>query len=260
MGSIFIYKKIRVKDRIFAALTLLRGSVTNMKSQPSLPEKTVFISKDLGKDNLILSGLVSSGYKIFHESLIQISPIRFSYAQKTKWIFFSSKNSIEHFFNQEPVLEKDTKFGVMGKSSADYLSSFGKQADFIGEGVDTNQIGKKFAEIIKNETVLFPQALDSLQTIQKHLSFGNISSNLFVYKTTLKTDLNIPSCEILVFTSPSNVSAYFNKYKFLPGQKAVAMGSSTLRQLNSYGVKKALMPTSFDDKGLLEVILTCVNA
>lgn len=230
-----------------------------MKSQQVPCEKTIFISKDLEKESLLLSGLSSSKFDVIHQSLIQISPIRFSYAQKTKWIFFSSKNSIEHFFAQEPLVEKGTKFGVMGKSSAEYLLDFGKKADFIGEGVDTNQIGKKFAEIIQNETVLFPQALGSLQTIQKHLSFGNISSNLFVYKTTLRTDFNIPHCEVLVFTSPSNVSAYFNKYKILPGQKVVAMGSSTLRQLNNHGVKKALMPASFDDKGLLQVILSCVN-
>lgn len=231
-----------------------------MKSKQHYTPKTIFISRDLNPESPLIVGLASSGYKVFHESLITISPIRFSFAPKTDWIFFSSKNAIEHFLSQHPSVEPGTRFAVMGKSSAEYLLQYGKKADFIGEGVDTQSIAKSFAELIKNETVLFPQAIDSLQTIQKHLSFSNISSNLFVYKTTLRTDFNIPSCEVLVFTSPSNVTAYFNKYKILAGQKVVAMGSSTLRKLNNHGIKDAVLPSSFDDQGLLDAILTHTNA
>ncbi|MBA3662599.1 MAG: uroporphyrinogen-III synthase [Bacteroidetes bacterium] len=224
------------------------------KQAPAALQPIIFISKDLQPESLLLKGLQDTHYKVAHESLIKITPIRFSNVQKTQWIFFSSKNAIEHFFSQQPEIEAGTKFGVMGKSSAEFLKTYGHAADFIGAGVDIAQIGKDFAEIIKNETVLFPQAIDSLQTIQKHLSFKNISSNLYVYKTTLRTDFEIPSAEILVFTSPSNVSAYFGKYKILPGQKVVAMGTSTQRKLTDYGVKEAITPASFDDEGLLKAI------
>ncbi|MCE3258372.1 MAG: hydroxymethylbilane synthase [Bacteroidetes bacterium] len=143
----------------------------------------------------------------------------------------------------------------MGKSSAEYLAEFDKKADFIGTGIDTTKIAKDFAAQIGNDTVLFPQAIDSLQTIQKHLSFTNISSNLYVYKTTLRDDFIIPEADVLVFTSPSNVKAYFSKYRFLEGQVVVAMGTSTLRELNNYGIKDAALPVSFDDEGLRDAIL-----
>ncbi|MGZ3900400.1 MAG: uroporphyrinogen-III synthase [Bacteroidia bacterium] len=227
--------------------------------QPDL-QQIIFISKHLPSKSLLLSGLKSTPYKVIHESLIRITPIRFSFCPKAQWIFFSSKNAIEHFFTQEPEIEEGTKYGVMGKSSAEFLQRYGKTADFIGSGVNTNQIGKDFAEVIKNETVLFPQAMDSLQTIQKHLSFNNISSNLYVYKTSARTDFDLPAAEILVFTSPSNVVAYFNKYNIIPGQKIVAMGASTFRKLNDHGIKDAVMPHSFDDEGLLNAILPYVAA
>jgi uroporphyrinogen-III synthase len=76
-----------------------------------------------------------------------------------------------------------------------------------------------------------------------------------VYKTTLRTDFIIPEPDVLVFTSPSNVRAYFDKYKFSEGQIVVAMGTSTLRELNNYGIKDAGLPASFDDEGLWEAIL-----
>ncbi|MCW3077596.1 MAG: hydroxymethylbilane synthase [Bacteroidetes bacterium] len=228
-----------------------------MKSKQLKPDlqPIIFISKTLLPDSPLLSGLASSGFEIIHESLIRVLPIRFSYSAKTNWIFFSSKNAIEHFFTQQPQVEPGTKYGVMGKSSAEYLLRYGIKADFIGSGIDTSQIGKDFAEVIKNETVLFPQAIDSLQTIQKHLSFNNISSNLYVYKTTLRSDFTLPPVKVLVFTSPSNVAAYFSKYKIFPGQKVVAMGSSTLRKLTDQGIKDAAIPASFDDEGLLNAIL-----
>lgn len=231
----------------------------NKTIRPDL-EQTIFISKHLQPNSLLLSGLKSVPYKIVHESLIRITPIRFSYCPKADWIFFSSKNAIEHFFTQKPEIASGTKYGVMSNSSAQFLQRFGKSADFIGSGVDTNKIGKDFAAVIKNETVLFPQAIDSLQTIQKHLSFNNISSNLYVYKTSPRTDLDLPVAEILVFTSPSNVAAYFAKYSIIPGQKIVAMGTSTFRKLNEYGVKDAVLPASFNEEGLLNAILPYLAA
>jgi len=194
------------------------------------------------------------GYEVVNESLIQISQTRFTHTPPTKWIFFSSKNAIHYFFAQKPELTPEVKFGVMSAVSAEYLLEFGKKADFIGEGVDVTRIAKDFAEFIQDDTVLFPQAIDSLQTIQKQLSFTNICHNLFVYKNTLRSDFEIQESELLVFTSPSNVRAYFEKYKLLKGQKVVAIGSTTFNQLKNYGIKTIGLPVSFDEVGLLRAI------
>lgn len=221
----------------------------------SFQNKKVFVSRHLSTISPILVTLNSLGCEVLHESLIKFSKVRFTHTPSTQWVFFSSKNSMDFFFQQDPQLHPLTKFAVMSESSAEHLLQYGKNAHFIGQGVDVIRIAKDFAALIKDETVLFPQAIDSLQTVQKQLSFTNTCYNLFVYKTSLRNDFEIPSCDILVFTSPSNVQAYFEKYKFLPGQEVIAIGSTTLSRIRFYGVKEISLSSSFNEKGLLDAIL-----
>ena len=186
--------------------------------------------------------------------MINIVRIPFSHTPQTDWIFFTSKNSINYFFEQQPLPAPGVKYGVISKSSANALITYGKQASFIGEGVDLNKIAKDFRQVLNNDSVLFPQAMDSLQTIQKHLAFTNTTYNLYTYKTILKTDFSLPYTDILIFTSPSNVKAYFSKYKIDGRQLVIAMGTSTKYKLSDYGIKDVLIPQEFSEKGLFDLI------
>jgi len=215
---------------------------------------TIFISRDLSEDSILKNKLTELGYKVVDQSLIQFSQIRFSYSPLSDWIFFSSKNAIKYFFAQNPVIQRKTRFAVFGIGSARYLKKFDKVADFIGEGNNATVIAKQFAQLIHNETVLFPMALDSLQTVQRQLGYNNVAKDLYVYKTDIKKDFDIPKTEILLFTSPSNVEAYFSKYQLSEGQKAIAIGTTTQQKLNSYGVKNVELPDSFCEESLLQKI------
>jgi uroporphyrinogen-III synthase len=66
-----------------------------------------------------------------------------------------------------------------------------------------------------------------------------------------------PDINIIIFTSPSNVEAFFEKNKFGAGQKAVAMGDATKNALLKKGVKEInlINTTSFDDLGLYRAVL-----
>jgi len=218
-----------------------------------LQNKTIFISKKLQADSPLMK-LKSSVAHLVDESLIKITRIPFSFTPKAKWIFFSSKNAIEHFFAQKPDLLPGVRYGVLSKESAAFLSMYGKTADFIGEGVDLDVIAKNFRDVLKNDSVLFPQAMDSLQTIQKQISFSNNIYNLYTYKTILRTDFDLPHADILIFTSPSNVNAYLNKYTLDNSQTIIAMGKSTKYRLSENGVKNVLMPDSFGDPGLYQLL------
>lgn len=215
--------------------------------------KSIFISRDLSEDSLFMK-LKDRNIKIIGESLIDITQIRYSYTPQTKWIFFSSKNAIQYFFAQNPELPDDAFYAVISNVSANYLSTFGKTADFIGKGVDVVQIGKDFREVLKDDSVLFPQAIDSLQTVQKQIAFTNTCYNLYVYKTTIKIDLIIPYTDIVIFTSPSNVKAYFIKNKISSKQTVVAIGNTTKHQLAEYGVTNVLLPAVFDESALLGLL------
>ncbi len=214
--------------------------------------KSIFISRNLKDESLFKKAAKEGRIVLVDESLISFNEIRFSYTPKTDWIFFSSKNAIKYFFSQKPELSTNVKFGVMSSASAEYLMEFEKAANFIGTGVDLTVIAKNFKAVIKDESVLFPQAIDSLKTIQKHLSFINNCHNLFVYKTSMRTDFSIPHCNTLIFTSPSNVQAYLNKYKINKEQTVIAIGTSTKSKLVEHHIENILLSNEFSEQGLFD--------
>jgi hydroxymethylbilane synthase len=222
----------------------------------SFEKKTVFISRNLSTISPILVHLNSLECEVFHEPLVKFSQVRFTHTPPTQWIFFTSRASIHYFFAQDPTLKPDVKYAVMSEISAEYLLLYGKKADFIGTGIDAVKIAKDFSAHIKNETVLFPQAIDSLHTVQKQLSFTNTCYDLSVYKNILRTDFSLPFTDILVFTSPSNVQAYFEKYRLVEGQDIIGTGTTTYEKLKFHGVKEVSMPSSFEDNALLDTILS----
>jgi hydroxymethylbilane synthase len=225
-----------------------------------LANKSIFISRKLASDSLFFSLLKNENCSIVDQSLIHITQIRYSYTPQTNWIFFTSKNAIDCFFAQNPTLPKGVKYGVISDASAGYLLKHGVTADFIGKGVSLLAIANDFRTALQNDSVLFPQAIDSYQTIQKQLAFTNSCYNLFVYKTNMKSDFDVPYSDILIFTSPSNVDAYFNKYKVDARQVIIAIGETTKHKLSSYKIKSILTPTSFDEKGLVDLLVKQVPA
>jgi uroporphyrinogen-III synthase len=171
----------------------------------------------------------------------------------SEWIFFSSKHAVRYFFNQKPAIGK-VKFGCISKQTSAELRQYGHRADFIGQNTDTKLVGKQFASLVGNAKVLFPIAKESMQSIQQQFTKNTI--NLAVYET-LKQGIEIDKAtNILVFTSPSNVEAFFEKNKWQEHYKAVAMGEATEHALFRKGVRKPAKPITFDDLGLMQCILS----
>lgn len=218
--------------------------------------KSIFVSRVLESKVQLKQLLGGDDRIIIDMPLINIVRIPFSHTPQTNWIFFSSKNAIKFFFDQNPLPAPGVKYAVISRSSEIVLNAYGIQASFVGDGVDITKIAKEFRHVLGNDSVLFPQAMDSLQTVQKHLAFTNTTYNLYTYKTILKTDFNLPYTDVLIFTSPSNVKAYFSKYKIDSRQLVIAMGTSTKYKLSDYGIKDVLVPREFSEKGLFDLLST----
>lgn len=224
-----------------------------------ISNKSIFISRDLNEDSLFHKLKEDYNATIIAIPLIKIVQIPFSFTPKTDWIFFTSKNAINFFFAQNPDVSEDTKYGVVSDSTNKELFKHDKKVNFIGEGTDLNKIAKDFREVLQNQSVLFPQAMDSLQTIQKQLAFTNTIYNIYTYKTIIRSDFDIPYTDIAVFTSPSNVTSYFNKYKIDPRQLVIGMGFSTKQKLTEYGVRNVILPIEFSEQGLHDAIINYYN-
>ena len=100
---------------------------------------------------------------------------------------------------------------------------------------------------------MFPCAEDSLRAIQKGLSDTTHIIDLPIYETVLEDDVEASGADVLIFTSPSNVDAYFATNLMDPYQKVIAIGKSTGKKFDEMGVKYTL-PFAPDEVGLAEAV------
>ncbi len=226
-----------------------------VSSLKAITNKSVFISRDLSETDFIYRALSAHQFSVSAKSLIQISKVRFSSVPQTDWIFFSSRNSVRFFFEQEPIIQPNTKFAVIGKGTESVLREFGKIPHFVGHHVDTLQTAKEFRTILGDESVLFPGAKDSLRSIQKELAFTNHIHEVSVYRTDFNPS-QVAAADIYIFTSPSNVESFFTENTLAPDAKVLGMGLSTSRALESHGVKNCIIPVSPDEVGLTEAVFS----
>lgn len=249
-------------DRLFLQAPSTKGLVEKIvaKFDPNrrLP-KSVFITRDLPVNSYFNRAMQKHGIEVDALSLIKTYPIIHKFdpfiLQKTDWIFFSSKNAIEYFFKLNPNLSEKTKLAVFGNPSEETLRRLGRVPDFNGakQGIDTTGIAREFAKIVHNKTVLFPRAKDSLRTVQCALTPQTQAIELPVYETVLEKQVVESAADVLIFTSPSNVEAYFSKHLLQAGQKVICLGKSTGEKAAEMGAKYVL-PYSPDEIGLAEAV------
>lgn len=247
-------------DRLFLEAPTTEGLAEKVVAKFAKGRKhpaSVFISRELGEQSYFRKALEKHGIQIEDRSLIRTVPVitRFdSYILKNiDWVFFSSKNAVEYFFQLNPQFPKKVKFGVMGSGSEEMLRRKGHFTDYVGEGTDTAEVAEEFAKLANGKIVLFPGAESPMRSIQQGLSADTKIIDLPVYETVLEEDVEASGADVMVFTSPSNVEAYFADNLLDPYQKVVAIGKSTGKKFDEMGVKYTL-PYSPDEVGLAEAV------
>ncbi len=247
-------------DRLFLRVDALEGVAEKIVAKFAADRKKpakVFISREIGEHNYFRKSLEKHNIEIEGRSLIRTFPIVNVldpfYLKNIDWVFFSSRNAVEYFFKLKPYLSKKIKYGVVGRGSEDALRKYGELADYVGESGDIKEVAEGFAALVDGQTVLFPRAQDSLLSIQKSLKEDTKVVDLPIYETVVEDDIDRTSADILIFTSPSNVDAYFADNLLDPGQQVIAIGNSTGKKFEEMGVKYAL-PYSPDEIGLSEAV------
>ncbi|MFT5165665.1 MAG: uroporphyrinogen-III synthase [Saprospiraceae bacterium] len=220
--------------------------------------KTIFITRDLSDTSIFRTQLEAAGFTVHGQSLLQFSAVAFDSVPHSDWLFFYSKNGVKYFFEglkrlNKPI-PKNTRWAAIGKGTAELLQSQTKRIDFIGTA-DTLATANDFLKLAKTQTVLFPQAEHSRQTIQDLLGNKIVAENLSVYKNEPKQRITIPDCDALVFTSPMNAEAYFKNRILLNNQKVFAIGRTTERTLASLGIVDYTVAEEPSEEALVKVIL-----
>jgi len=254
-------------DRLFLEAASTAGLAEKVVSYFAETRKfplSVFISRDISEQSYFRKALEKHNINIEARSLIRTVPVITKldpYILKhVDWIFFSSKNAVDYFFQLEPLLPKGVQFGVMGSGSEEMLRKKGHFTEFVGEGIDSAEIGSDFAKLANGSTVLFPGAEVSLRSIQQMLSPETKIIDLPVYETVPDEDIELSTSDVMIFTSPSNVDAYFTENLLDPYQKVIAIGRSTGKKLEEMGVNNYILPFSPDEVGLAEAVFGLVHS
>ena len=217
----------------------------------------IFISRNLTTTSPFKKELAGMAMEIIGQSLIQFSPTPFTTLPKVDWIFFYSKNGVKYFLEMvksSPAFSrKMVKWAVMGKGTAEALATYQIQPDFIGNG-RPKATAQAFGEIAKGQKVLFPRAKNSKKSIQNLLRTQLAVNDLIVYENEVKANFTIPYCDVLVFTSPLNAKAYFQKYPLKTKQKIIAIGKTTEKTLQQLGIKNSLIAAKPSETALAKAV------
>ncbi len=249
-------------DRLYLRSKTLDGLAEKIVAKYDEKRKfplSVFITRDVPESSYFARAMAKHNIRIEGRSLIRIFPIinRLDpfILKHVDWVFFGSKNGIENFFRLNPKLPKKTKFAVIGRGSEEMLRNYDHVPDFNGEGsgINLDQIGDAFSKIAAGTTVLLPRAKGSLETIQKQFTANTKVITLPVYETRMDEHVEKSSADVLIFTSPSNVEAFFVDNLVEPQQKVICIGHSTARKLAEYGLT-GVLPYSPDEIGLAEAV------
>ena len=92
-----------------------------------------------------------------------------------------------------------------------------------------------------------------MRTIQKKLPKTQVTE-LIVYKTIQKLDFKLPESDILVFTSPSNVEAFFNTENSISDQRVISIGETTRKELLKHNVN-SVVPWQSYELAMLDLVL-----
>ena len=222
----------------------------------------IFISRYLRSTSPFKMELADFDMEIIGQSLIQFTPTPFETIPVVDWIFFYSKNGVKFFLETFTahmflrILAEENlpiKWATMGKGTAEALEKHQIQPDFVGTG-HPKATALAFGTTANQQKVLFPRAKNSKQSIQNLLAAQLNVLDLVVYENAIKPSFSIPYCDILVFTSPLNVHAYFQKYPIQTKQKIIAIGKTTETTLKKLGLLNVIIAPQPSEKGLAEAV------
>lgn len=220
----------------------------------------IFITRKLPQNSILVTHLRDADVKIWGCSLIELSSIHFNDFPKSDWIFFYSKNGVRYFFEQLSASQRgqvmNAKIAAMGNGTATSLRSFNQTVDFVGNG-SPSTIAEQFLEkLFAHNKVLFVRAKHSVKSIQSLLDGKVQVMDLVVYNNEPKTQLDIGQADVLFFTSPLNVKAYYTNYPVDQKQIVMAIGATTANALYEMGVSQVTVADQPSEMGILNCIST----
>jgi len=220
--------------------------------------KSVFASRNIDEEGFLFKYCKAHKLALSGKSLIAFSPIAFD-LPKGDWLFFSSQKAVKYFFEQKEIDKNNWKIGAIGKSTAHAIKQMNIKVDFVGSGGNITEIADQFYPMCKEDIVLFPQAKNGLQSIQKwHEEWGGAHQQIVCYSNTSVETFDKRTEDVLIFTSPLNAKTYTEKYAIEPNQKVIVIGPTTATHFldPKLGVQNLKMSYTPDELSLADEIFS----
>lgn len=185
-------------------------------------------------------------------SLIAFEAVVFEQSVTSDVIFFSSPRSFD-FYCASAKLGNEL-LACIGDGTAAHLEKAGYATHFVGKNSGNPQkVAEDFRQWLGTRTVLFPLAEHSNRSISSVIPEEQ-RKEVIVYKT-LHVPQVLAAHDIYVWTSPSNVHAFFATNRFPENAQTISWGASTSRALAEYGI----LPTKTLEESSLSALETVLR-
>ncbi len=148
-------------------------------------------------------------------------------------LIISSKNAIYSLNSFTKDWKKIPCYAIAEKT-AKVIKEEGGLIEFVGSSGHGNDFAKEILPLVKNKKVLYVRALKVVSNIFQILKDNDISINQAItYKTVCNESLNkiIENNSVIIFTSPSSIQCFFNKYTWDSSYKAIVIGNTSAKYM-----------------------------
>ncbi|MGB6329745.1 MAG: uroporphyrinogen-III synthase [Halarcobacter sp.] len=148
-------------------------------------------------------------------------------------LIISSKNAI-YSLNSFTKDWKNIPCYAIAEKTAKVIKEEGGLIEFVGSSGHGNDFAKEILPLVKNKKVLYVRALKVVSNIFQILKDNDISINQAItYKTVCNESLNkiIENNSVIIFTSPSSIKCFFNKYTWDSSYKAIVIGNTSAKYM-----------------------------
>lgn len=214
--------------------------------------KTILVSRNLSSDSILREWAAEKGHALIEAPFIRIEPILGLEIPPSDWIFFSSPNGVDLYFDNYPILAK--RIAVYGGGTHDRLESRGIEAQFVGDTRKTPaEIGKDFFDSIHpNEVVLFPLSQLSKKNIV-NVNQKNVCLEMTLYETSVEST-HMPKTDFAILTSPSNIDGYLME-NTTENVEFIVLGETSKKHFEGLNLSASIhMPTSSTERSVIELL------
>ena len=148
------------------------------------------------------------------------------------------------------------QYACLSAGTAEELGKYVLDISFVGNG-KPEEVAQLFQETRKqHEPVCFIRANNSVDSVHNLLKSDNTFS-IPVYDNQPIEEIPVEDFDILIFTSPMNVDAWFSKNKYVD-QEIIVIGSTTKNAVLRHVNRDVLVANEPSEDGITKLLLELV--